>query len=55
MEGRDTIVPKRFTLADVLLFAFLDFGATVGQGIDPACKNLTKWFASGKARPSAKA
>jgi glutathione S-transferase len=55
MEGRETIVPKRFTLADILLFAFLDFGATVGQRIDPACKNLTKWFASAKARPSAKA
>ena len=55
MEGRETIVPKRFTLADVLLFAFLDFGATVGQGIDPANQNLTKWFASTKARASAKA
>jgi glutathione S-transferase len=55
MEGRDTIVPKRFTLADVVLFAFLDFGATVGQPLDPACQNVAKWFASAKARPSAKA
>ncbi len=55
LEGRDTIVPKRFTLADVLLFAFLEFGATVGQAIDPENKNLTRWFASTKARGSAKA
>jgi glutathione S-transferase len=55
MAGRDTIVPKRFTLADVLLFAFIDFGATVGQGLDPELKNLAKWLASTKARPSAKA
>jgi glutathione S-transferase len=55
IAGRDTIVPKRFTLADVLLFAFIDFGATVGQGLDPEHKNLAKWLASTKARPSAKA
>ena len=55
IEGRDTIVPKRFTLADVALFAFLDFGATVGQPLDPANRNLTKWLASTKARASAKA
>jgi glutathione S-transferase len=55
IAGRDTIVPKRFTLADIVLFAFLDFGATVGQGIDPANRNLQKWLASTKARDSAKA
>ena len=55
MAGRDTIVPKRFTLADVLLFAFIDFGATVGQGLAPEHQNLAKWLASTQARPSAKA
>ena len=55
MAGRDTIVPKRFTLADVTLFAFLEFGATVGQAIDPGLSNLTAWFEKVKARPSAKA
>ena len=55
MAGRDTIVPKRFTLADVLLYAFIDFGATVGQGLAPEHQNLAKWLASTKARPSAKA
>ncbi len=55
MKGRDTIVPKRFTLADVVLFAFLEFGASVGQPLDPALKNLGAWFEKTKSRPSAKA
>jgi glutathione S-transferase len=55
MAGRDTIVPKRFTLADIVLFAFLEFGGSVGQGLDPSLANLTAWFQKTKARPSAKA
>jgi glutathione S-transferase len=55
IAGRDTIVPKRFTLADVVLFAFLEFGATVGQPLDPSLANLAAWFGKTKARPSAKA
>jgi glutathione S-transferase len=55
IAGRDTIVPKRLTLADIVLFAFLEFGATVGQPIDPALANLTAWYEKLKARPSAKA
>lgn len=55
MAGRDTIVPGRLTLADVVLFAFVEFGGSVGQGLDPALKNLGAWFEQMKARPSAKA
>ena len=55
IAGRDTIVPKRITLADLVLFAFLEFGASVGQPLDPALKNLTAWFEKLKTRPSAKA
>jgi glutathione S-transferase len=55
MAGRDTIVPKRLTLADIVLFAFLEFGGTVGQPLDPALKNLGAWFEKLKARPSAQA
>jgi len=55
MKGRDTIVPKRFTLADIVLFAFLEFGTSVGQPLDPALKNLGAWFEQTKSRPSAKA
>ena len=46
------IAGDRFTLADVLLFSFLDFGATVGQPLDPAFGKLTAWFETVKARPS---
>ena len=42
LAGRDTIVPSRFTLADIALFAFVEFGATVGQPLDPALKNLAE-------------
>jgi glutathione S-transferase len=55
MAGRDTIVPKRFTLADVALYTFLEFGATVGQRLDPAHGTLAAWFERTKQRPSAKA
>jgi glutathione S-transferase len=46
------IAGERFTLADILLFAFLDFGAQVGQPLDPAFGKLTDWFARVNARPS---
>ena len=49
------IAGDRFTLADILLFSFLDFGATVGQPLDPAFGKLTDWFGRVKARPSAAA
>ncbi|HEY3951239.1 glutathione S-transferase [Phenylobacterium sp.] len=49
------IAGDRFTLADILLFSFLDFGAVVGQPLDPANGKLTGWFDRVKARPSAAA
>jgi len=55
IAGRDWIVANRFTLADVLLYAFVDFGATVGQPLDPAWKNLGAWRDRVAARPSAAA
>lgn len=55
MEGRDFVCGKRFSLADILLFCFVDFGGQVGQPLDPANTNLTGWFARVKDRPSTKA
>ena len=49
------IAGDRFTLADVLLFSFLDFGGQVGQPLDPAFKKVGAWFERVKARPSAAA
>ena len=49
------IAGNKLTLADIHLFAFVDFMSNVGQPLDPACKNLTAWFGRMKARPSAAA
>ncbi|THD58530.1 glutathione S-transferase family protein [Phenylobacterium sp.] len=49
------IAGGRFTLADILLFSFLDFGATVGQPLDPKFGKLAAWVERVKARPSAAA
>ena len=55
LAGRETLVPGRFSLADVALFSFLEFGASVGQPIDPALSNVVAWFEKTQARPSAQA
>ena len=55
MGGKTWIAGERFTLADILLFCFLQFGAQVGQPLDPANKNLVAWLERVKARPSAAA
>jgi len=52
MEGQDFICGNRFTLADILLFAFLEFGGTVGQPLDAKCERLQAWYARIAARPS---
>jgi glutathione S-transferase len=55
MEGKEFVCGKRFSLADVLLYCFVTFGATVGQPLDESNKNLIAWLARVKARPSASA
>jgi glutathione S-transferase len=55
MNGNQFIVGSRFSLADILLFAFLDFGRTVGQPLDPSLAWLSGWFERVAARPSAAA
>jgi len=55
ISGRDFVVPGRFTLADILLFCFLGFGAMVGQPIPDEAANIKAWFERVKARPSAAA
>lgn len=55
MAGKEWVCGKRFTLADVLLFCFLDFGTQVGQPLNPENKNVAAWFERVKVRPSAKA
>lgn len=53
--GNPYIAGDKLTLADIFLFSFVDFMGSVGQPLDPACKNLSAWFLRMKARPSAAA
>ena len=46
------IVGDRFTLADILLFAFLEFGAQTGQKLDEKLLNLNDWYGRVAARES---
>ncbi len=55
LAGKQFLCGNRFTLADILLFGFLDFGNAVGQPVNPENKNVAAWFERVKARPSAKA
>ncbi len=50
---RDFIAGDTLSLADLLLFAFLDFGVSVGQPIDPAFTNIVRWYERMKSRPDA--
>lgn len=49
------LAADRFSLADILLFSFVEFGAMVGQPLDPALANLAAWGDRVAARPSAAA
>ena len=43
------------TLADVLLYCWINFGNQVGQPLNPANTNIVAWFTRVGERPSAKA
>ena len=49
---RDYLCGDRFTMADILLFAFVEFGNAVGQPLDPKCERLQAWYERVAARPS---
>jgi glutathione S-transferase len=55
ITGRTFICGDRITLADVLLFCFLEFGEAVKQPLNPANANIAAWYGRMKARPSASA
>ena len=54
-DGREYLRGKRFTMADILLYDWLEFGAQVGQPLDTANTNIVAWMARVAERPSAKA
>ncbi len=53
MGGRTWVCGDRYSLADILLFAFMQFAANVKQPLDPANTNLIAWYDRAAARPSA--
>ena len=55
MDGKDYICGDRFSLADVMLFCFINFGATVGQNVSEENTNITSWYERVKERSSASA
>jgi glutathione S-transferase len=55
LEGKTFLCGDRLTLADVLLYCFLAFGANVGQPLNPDNRNVQAWFERMAARPSAAA
>ncbi|MDZ7669949.1 MAG: glutathione S-transferase [Gammaproteobacteria bacterium] len=55
LEGRTFLCGERLTLADVLLYCFLAFGASVGQPLNPDNANVKAWFDRMAERPSASA
>lgn len=54
-EGRAWICGDRFTLADVLLFSFVEFGASVGQPLPDGLAWLPGWFERVAKRPAVEA
>jgi glutathione S-transferase len=55
IAGRDFIAGDRFSLADILLIAFLAFGGQIGQAYDPGLKNIAAWYDRVSTRPSVEA
>jgi glutathione S-transferase len=55
IAGRTYVCGDKLTLADIPLFAFLEFFGKVGQPLDPECRNIHAWYERMQARPSAKA
>jgi len=52
LPATNTIVPGRFTVADITLFAALDFGASIGWLLPAELMHLNQWFEATAARPA---
>ena len=55
LEGKEFICGDRLTLADIMLYCFLNFGATVGQPINEGNKNISALYAKLDSLDSASA
>jgi glutathione S-transferase len=52
MSGKSWLSGDAMTLADIMLFCFVDFGGKVGQPLDPSHRALSAWFERMKILPS---
>lgn len=52
MADKQYVCGDRFTLADIQLYVFADFGKMVGQGMPDDLPNLQAWYARVAQRPS---
>jgi len=55
LADKQFIAGDRFTMADIILYCALDFGASAGQPLDDALTNVVAWEARVASRPSAAA
>jgi len=55
IEGKQFVCGDRFTLADIMLFVFLEFGVSVAQPLNEENKNLMAWYTRVQSRDSASA
>jgi len=55
LQGRTWVCGDRYTLADILLLAFVEFGASVGQPAPAEAGWIAEWHKRAAARPSAAA
>ena len=53
IAGRPFIAGDKLTLADIMLFCFLEFGASVGQPLATSNKNVVALLDRMRQRPSA--
>lgn len=55
LDGHGFLAGDRFTIADIWLYAWLDFADSVDQPFNRGLRNLAPWFTRIAARPSARA
>ena len=55
IAGKDYVCGERFSLADIMLFCFLEFGRQVGQPLNEANANIMAWYERVAGRASSAA
>ena len=53
LENKEFVCGDRFSLADIILYCFLNFGITVGQPLNEDNKNILRLYNKLNSRPSA--